>query len=61
MLIMSEFNLIDGLCFLALSYAIDESQVKGIEYRTREYYDFIARRKIEIWEALKNREYKFGK
>ena len=48
------------MCFLALSYAIDESKVLGIEYRTQEYYDYIAKRKIEIWEALKKKSYRFS-
>lgn len=57
---MSEFNLKDGTCFLALSFAMDEAKVLGIEYKSQEYYDYIAVRKIEIWEELKNKEYRFG-
>lgn len=57
---MSEFSLKDGTCFLALSYAIDETKVLGIEHRSQEYYDYVARRKVEIWEALKKNSYRFS-
>ena len=57
---MSEFSLKDGTCFLALSFAIDETKVLGIEYRSQEYYDYVARRKVEIWEALKKKSYRFS-
>lgn len=58
---MEEFNLNNGTCFLALSYAMDEAKALGIEYRTQEYYDFIAKRKIEIWRELEAKTYKFNK
>lgn len=57
---MKEFNMRDGTCFGALSYAVDEARARGIEYGTKEYFDFIAKRKLEIWEALKNKTYKFN-
>ena len=57
---MNEFTLKDGTCFLALSYAMDESKVLGIEYKSQDYYDYIAVRKIEIWEALKTHSYSFS-
>ena len=57
-----DFNIkTSGTCMLALSCAIDEARHYGIEYRTERYYDFIARRKIEIWRELENKTYKFIK
>lgn len=56
-----EFNLNNGTCWIALSYAIEESKDRGIEYGTQAYYDFIAARKLEIWQELENKTYKFGK
>ena len=55
--IMREFNLNNGTCFLALSYAMEESKALGIEYGTQEYYDFIAKRKLEIWQELEEKTY----
>ena len=57
---MKEFNLNNGTCFLALSYAMDEAKALGIEFRTQEYYDFIATRKMEIWDELEKKTYKFN-
>ena len=57
---MKEFDLNDGLCFLALTYAMDETRVLGIRFRTQAYYDYIGKRKFEIWEGLKNKTYKFS-
>ena len=59
--IMREFNLKNGTCFLALSYAMEESKALGIEYGTQEYYDFIAQRKMEIWQELEEKTYHFTK
>lgn len=56
-----EFNLNNGTCFGALTYAIDEAKALGIEFRTQEYYDFIDKRKYEIWEELEKKTYKFSK
>lgn len=58
--IMREFNLNNGTCWIALSYARDESKALGIEYGTQEYYDFIAKRKMEIWEQLENKTYHYS-
>lgn len=58
---MREFSLNNGTCFGALTYAIDESKALGIEYGTQAYYDFIAKRKYEIWEELEKKTYKFSK
>lgn len=55
-----EFNLNNGTCWIALSYAIEESKALGIEYGTQEYYDYVARRKVEILEALKKKSYRFS-
>ena len=57
---MKEFDMKNGSCFGALSYAVDEARARGIEYGTKEYFDFIAKRKLEIWEALENKTYKFN-
>lgn len=56
---MREFDMKNGTCFLALSYAMEESKVLGIEYGTQAYYDFIAKRKMEIWEQLEKKTYHF--
>lgn len=56
---MREFNLNNGTCFGALTYAIDEAKALGIEFHTQAYYDFIAKRKLEIWEELENKTYRF--
>ena len=56
-----EFNLNNGTCWIALSYAMDEAKALGIEFRTQEYYDFIEKRKYEIWEELEKKTYKFSK
>ena len=58
---MREFSLKNGTCCIALSYAMDESKALGIEYGTQAYYDFIATRKMEIWEELENKTYHFSK
>jgi hypothetical protein len=55
-----EFSLNNGTCWIALSYAIEESKAQGIEYGTQAYYDFIATRKYEIWQELENKTYKFN-
>lgn len=55
-----EFDLNNGTCWIALSYAIEESKALGIEYGTQAYYDFIATRKYEIWRELENKTYKFS-
>ena len=57
---MKEFDLKNGTCWIALSYARDESKALGIEYGTQEYYDFIAKRKMEIWEELENKTYHYS-
>lgn len=56
---MSEFDMNNGTCWIALSYAIEESKALGIEYGTQDYYDFIATRKLEIWQELENKTYRF--
>lgn len=58
---MPEFDMNNGTCWIALSYAMDESKVLGIEYGTQAYYDFIAKRKYEIWEELEKKTYHFSK
>ena len=57
---MREFNLNNGTCWIALSYAMDEARAKGIEMRTQAWYDYIAVRKYEIWAELENKTYKFS-
>ena len=57
---MKEFNLNNGTCWIALSYAMDEARAKGIETRTQAWYDYIAVRKYEIWQKLENKTYKFS-
>ena len=57
---MTEFNLNNGTCWIALSYAMDEARAKGIETRTQAWYDYIAVRKYEIWQELENKTYKFS-
>ena len=57
---MKEFNLNNGTCWIALSYAMDEARAKGIEMRTQAWYDYIAVRKYEIWQELENKTYKFS-
>ena len=57
---MREFNLNNGTCWIALSYAMDEARAKGIETRTQAWYDYIAVRKYEIWRELENKTYKFS-
>lgn len=56
----AEFDMNNGTCWIALSYAIEESEAWGIEYGTQAYYDFIATRKLEIWQELENKTYKFS-
>ena len=57
---MREFNLNNGTCWIALSYAMDEARAKGIETRTQAWYDYIAVRKYEIWQELEDKTYKFS-
>ena len=57
---MTEFNLNNGTCWIALSYAMDEARDKGIEMRTQAWYDYISVRKYEIWEKLESKTYKFS-
>ena len=57
---MKEFNLNNGTCWIALSYAMDEARAKGIETRTQAWYDYISSRKYEIWQELENKTYKFS-
>lgn len=57
---MREFDMNNGTCFGALTYAIDEARAKGIETRTQAWYDYIAVRKYEIWQELENKTYKFS-
>ena len=57
---MPEFDVKNGTCFAAISYAMDEARAKGIEMRTQAWYDYIAVRKYEIWQELENKTYKFS-
>lgn len=57
---MEDFNLNNGTCWIALSYAMDEARAKGLETRTQAWYDYIAVRKYEIWQELENKTYKFS-
>lgn len=57
---MPEFDMQNGTCWIALSYAMDEARAKGIETRTQAWYDYIAERKYEIWRELENNTYKFS-
>lgn len=57
---MPEFDMRNGTCWIALSYAMDEARAKGIEMRTQAWYDYIAVRKYEIWQELENKTYKFS-
>ena len=57
---MPEFDVRNGSCFAAISYAMDEARAKGIEMRTQAWYDYIAERKYEIWQELENKTYKFS-
>ena len=57
---MPEFDMKNGTCFGALTYAIDEARAKGIEMRTQAWYDYIAVRKYEIWRELENKTYRFS-
>ena len=57
---MREFNLNNGTCWIALSYAMDEARAKGIEMRTQAWYDYISVRKYEIWQELESKTYKFS-
>ena len=57
---MREFNLNNGTCRIALSYAMDEARAKGIEMRTQAWYDYISVRKYEIWQELESKTYKFS-
>lgn len=56
-----EFNLNNGTCWIALSYAMDEAKAMGLKTNTKAYFDYIATRKYEIWEQLENKTYKFEK
>ena len=55
-----EFNLNNGTCWIALSYAMDEARAKGIKPNTQAWFDYIAVRKYEIWQELENKTYKFS-
>lgn len=57
---MREFNLNNGTCWIALSYAMSEARAKGIEPNTQAWFDYIAVRKYEIWEELEKKTYKFS-
>ena len=57
---MPEFDMRNGTCLGALTYAMDEARAKGIETRTQAWYDYIAVRKYEIWQELENKTYKFS-
>ena len=57
---MAEFDMRNGTCWIALSYAMDEARAKGIETRTQAWYDYIAVRKYEIWRELENKTYNFS-
>ena len=57
---MPEFDVRNGSCFAAISYAMDEARAKGIEMRTQAWYDYIAERKYEIWRELEDKTYKFS-
>lgn len=57
---MTEFDVRNGTCWIALSYAMDEARAKGLETRTQAWYDYIAVRKYEIWQELENKTYKFS-
>ena len=57
--IMREFDLKNGTCWIALSYAMDEAKGMGLKTNTQPYFDYIATRKYEIWEQLENKTYKF--
>ena len=58
---MREFNLNNGTCWIALSYAMDEAKAMGLETNTQPYFNFIAKRKYEIWEELEKKTYHFSK
>ncbi len=58
--IMREFNLNNGTCWIALSYAMDEAKAMGLKTNTQAYFDYIAVRKYEIWEQLESKTYKFS-
>ena len=59
---MPEFDIMNsGTCFGALTYAQDEARAQGIKPNTQAWFDYIAKRKIEIWEELENKTYKFEK
>lgn len=57
---MREFNLNNGTCWIALSYAMDECRAQGIKPNTQAWFDYIAVRKYEIWQALENKTYRFS-
>ena len=57
---MTEFDMRNGTCFGALTYAMDEARAKGIEPKTQAWYDYIAVRKYEIWAELENKTYRFS-
>lgn len=58
---MREFNLKNGTCWIALSYAMDEAKAMGLKTNTQPYFDYIAKRKYEIWEELEKKTYHFSK
>lgn len=57
---MTEFDMNNGTCWIALSYAMDEARVKGIKPNTQAWFNYIAVRKYEIWEELEKKTYKFN-
>ena len=57
---MTEFDMRNGSCLGAISYAMDEARAKGIETRTQAWYDYIAVRKYEIWREIEDKTYKFS-
>lgn len=57
---MTEFDVRNGTCWIALSYAMDEARAKGLETRTQAWYDYIAERKYEIWREIEDKTYKFS-
>ncbi len=57
---MSEFDMSSGTCFCALVCAQDEARAKGIEPNSQAWFDYVGKRKYEIWEELENKTYRFS-
>lgn len=57
--IMREFDLNNGTCWIALSFCFDECKDIGLEPNTQAWFDYIAKRKYEIWQGLEDGTYKF--